>query len=461
MIDSVYRRIAFPLTDVYRNTTSVKCLAELEKTQWLSTAELEELQRRKLKPMLKHAYENVPFYHRMFRDLGLKPEDVKGIGDLMKLPVLTKDDIRSNFPNDIVSKDSRKWNPKLATTSGSTGEPLRFYRDKGAVTMAWASLWRGWGFGGYKLGDKITTLGGTSLIPIGGSRAKSKVMSMVTGIMERNMILSAFDLKDDAMEGFVQRMREYEPKYLRGYSSAYYVLAKYLRDKDINDIRPDAILTTGEILYSEHRKLIEEQFGCSVFDGYGSGEYVVGAFECEEHHGYHIFVEGGIMEFVKDGEHASPGEKGELIVTSLCNYAMPFIRYRIEDIGVPSDEKCACGRGLPLMASIEGRVGDFVISDDGTMTPSEFFPHLIKDAKGIKQFQIVQKSRRKLVFRIVKGSGYTDKEIDEIVEKIKKQVGSGMEVELEFMESIPVTSAGKRLFVISEMNEGKFKGNIK
>ena len=201
------------------------------------------------------------------------------------------------------------------------------------------------------------------------------------------------------------------------------------------------------------RKVIEDVFGCDVYDGYGCRDGNANAMECVEHTGYHIAAEQVIMEFVsmKDGEHVSPGEVGEIIATDLHNYAMPFIRYAVEDVAVPSDEICPCGRGLPLLKSIEGRVFDIITLKNGTMLSGLPLTDELDHMESIKQYQIFQKSENELIVKIVRRKIYTQEDTKRILNALRRHTRGEMKIKIEFVDEIPTTGAGKRRYIISNM----------
>jgi len=237
------------------------------------------------------------------------------------------------------------------------------------------------------------------------------------------------------------------------------MLAKFLYDEGIEDIRPRAVITSAETLLYSRRKKIEEAFGCPVFDYYGSREVSAIASECKEHSGYHISAENVALEFVKDNEHVSSGESGVILATNLRNFAMPFVRYEIGDVGKPSDEICCCGRGLPLMSSIEGRISEFMAVFDkrlGRVVPvSPAGPGVIGVALQhvpLESYRIVQESLEKVTIKAVAGKGYSQAHTDFLINYIRKYVGDSVAIDIEFVDYLPPLPSGKRSAFISKIN---------
>ena len=425
----------------------LRYLKELEETQWWSPEQLRELQNKKLRALIKHAYENVPYYHRIFEERGLSDKDIQTVEDLPKLPILTKNDIRQNF-SDLVVRDSKKYKPFLNATSGSTGEPLQYYVTMDVASINWAGEFRGWGWAGYKLGDKRATLGGSSLI----ANKPPTLFERVRRRVERNLPLSAVDMNEAKMALYAKQLSEYKPKFVYGYPSAVYIFAGYLRKAGINNIQLQAIFTTAEMLLPQHRQTIEEQFGCKVFDQYGCYDGGPQALECSTHQGYHISAEKAIMEFVdENGNPVSPRHPGEIITTDLHNYAMPFIRYTVGDMGTLAEEQCPCGRGLPLMKSIEGRTTDLIVFSNGVTLSGPALTLVFKDCH-IRQYQVIQEAKDKLIIKVIKADGYTDQDTEHFLGIIRAHAGEGIKIETEFVDEIPTTKAGKYRFIISKVS---------
>jgi phenylacetate-CoA ligase len=423
----------------YYGTNIQSHLAWLNKTQWWSRKELEELQNKKLRALINHAYHNVPYYNRVFRERNIYPDDIKGKEDLRKLPILTKDIIRKNFP-DLTARNIPRSNMIESHSSGSTGEPMKYYLDKNSYSSGWAQTYRCWGWGGYDLGDPYVKISLNPRISI-SKKIQDKLMNTnyiyALGITEKN-------LKHE-----LERIKKFNPKIIRGYASYMFVLAMNMKKLDMQ-YNGATIATTGDILFPKYRKIIEMQFNCKILDGYG-GESTPISFECGMHEGYHISEEDVIAEFMKKGEDVAPGETGKIIFSNLNNYAMPFIRYDINDLGTYSDSYCTCGRKLSLMKSIEGRDTDIVVTPKGDFIVVHFFTILFEYLQGVDQFQVVQDTLDKLKIKIVKNDKFNNSDLEYIITSIKNHAGDEMNIDIEFVETIPTSKSGKRRFVISKV----------
>ena len=350
---------------------------------------------------------------------------------------------------------------------------MKFFIDKKWGAWNMAAAYREWNWAGYNIGDKIAYLWGApqDLSPQGG--LKTKIFNLVY----RMIMLDAFNMSEKILGEYVRILRKFKPKIINGYSSAIYLMAQYMEKRSIDDIRPKAILTSCEMLFDYQRETIEREFDCEVFDYYSGRDTTLHAGECPEHSGYHLAIENGVVEFIKDNEHVSPGELGKIIITDLSNYAMPFIRYEIGDLGVPSDEICSCERGLPLMEKVVGRTNEILFTNDNRIIVSTFIPDLfypdwitnpdhiysfseatVKQYQKIRQFQVIQKNKNEIIVKIIKEHESDEREFDYILANFKKCFGEKMNIKLMFVESIPTLPSGKTNYVISQIN--KTNGDI-
>jgi phenylacetate-CoA ligase len=261
-------------------------------------------------------------------------------------------------------------------------------------------------------------------------------------------------MSDATLKDFVKKIEAFNPVLLDGYAESLNFLARYLKEHGKLAIQPKGIISSAQMLPETSRRLIEESFGCRVFDKYGSREFSGIAYECEAHQGHHVVGEGYIVEILKDGQPAAPGEVGEVVITDLNNYCMPFIRYRIGDLAEALDpaERCACGRGLARIGRIEGRVQSIIIGAKGQYIPGTFFPHLLKDYDhAIRQFQIVQTQHGAVTLKLVKGKRYSDETLQEVLRILHQFLGADMQITVEFLDNIEMVHTGKRLATVSKL----------
>lgn len=420
---------------------------QLLKNQWKSYDELKSAQEKQLGNIVNFAYRNVPFYRKLFSRHGLKPDEIRKLEDLEKLPIITKEMINENI-EDFKPVVLNRIKYSTAATGGTTGTPLNYRLSKFDRFLSGAILYRGWGYGGYELGDPMVFLAGASL-DIG---MKSGFITRAHEVARNLKKLSSFDMGENEMREYAQVINSFKPKFLRGYASSLAMFATWLELNDIRIHKPKGIYTTSEKLYPAMRKKISEVFCCPVFDTYGLSDGGVTAFECPEHSGLHIDTERSIMEVVDSrGGQISKGE-GRILATSLYNYAMPFIRYDTTDDGYITDEVCSCGRGYKLLKEVKGRSTDILLTPEGKHVHGWFFLYIFWEQKGIKEYQVVQESLEKILIKIVPEKSFQERQLEEIRE-IVKQRSEGWAVEFQIVEHIERTSSGKFKFIVSHMED--------
>jgi len=422
----------------------------LQESQWWGKEKLEEYQMQQLSKLLHHAYENVPYYRRVFDEQGLKPKDIQDFKDLQKLPYLTKEIIQDNV-EDLKARNYPPSKFQYVTTGGSTGIPMGFYLEKGVSNAKeWAFMLTQWNRVGFKMGDRCVVLRGNVV----ESASKGKFWEYDP--VNKNLILSSYHLTDENMPKYIEKIREFKPDFIQAYPSAIIILARFMKEHNINPFPTvKAILCGSENLYSWQRELLEDVFQCRVYSWYGHTEQAVLAGECEKSTYYHIFPEYGIVEIIgKDGKPVTEeDEMGEIVATGLNNFICPFIRYRTNDLAVVTNAKCECGRNYPLLKRVEGRLQELVVTKDKrlvTLTALIFAQHFEAFSK-VKEMQLVQEKEGEIIIKIVKSSQYSDSDEKEILSKMQRAVGSGLDVRFDYVDCIPRTQRGKYRFLIQKL----------
>lgn len=419
----------------------------LTQNQWKNYEELKTEQEIQLRNMINFAYNNVPFYHKMFIELKLNPNQIRNLEDLEKLPVLTKDIIKRNW-DDLKPINLHKIKYYDRSTGGSTGTPLKYRLSKFDRFLGGAIWYRGWGYAGYDLGDKVVFLGGASLDIDKKQSLAKKFNEQVRNIK----LLSSFDLSEADISRYITIINSFKPKLIYGYASSLYFFAKWVEGNDINIHFPSAIIPTSEKLYPNMKEKIQQAFCCDVYDSYGLNDGGISCYTCPENHGLHIDTERSIMEIVdKNGIQLIKGE-GKIIATSLYNYAMPFIRYDTGDLGDLTDEVCSCGRGYKLLKEIVGRSVDILVTPEGKNVHGWFFLYIFwRYCTGIKEYQVVQKNINTIIIKIIPEPDFDENQLDQI-RRLVDQKSEGWEIKFKFVEKIERTRSGKYKFVINEMD---------
>jgi phenylacetate-CoA ligase len=445
MYSKIYRSVIFPLAEFSQGTHILKTLELLEDSQWRTSDQIRDFQEARLRELIQHSYANVPYYRSTFDRLGLKPADINSVEDLQKLPVLSKDIIRRNFPDNMIASNIPRKRLTLCHSGGSTGEPLPYYQDRQAISWRFACLFRFWRWAGYEFGKRWIRL---DLI------AHDTPAQKMMDTLGRCLFFRLSRMNQDTLRLSVERIRKYRPELIRGYASQVFLLAKYLKDNNISDIKPVSIITTGDMLFPHYRQLIEEQFHCPVFDNYGGNSIVISS-QCESGT-HHIAAENTVLEFVKDDRVVRPGQLGAVLVTDLSNYGMPFIRFKIGDLASPCQEVCKCSRGLPVMSSVVGRDTDIVVTPDGNYLVAYFFGHIFESMMSVDQFQVVQEAEDEIEVKIVKNNKFSNQDARYIEDAIRQGAGERLKIRLNFVKDIPVPRSGKIRLVISEIGKRHF-----
>lgn len=433
-------KVILPSSDMVFSQSISKSLKFLQESQWWKPGEIENFQNEKLKELVRHAYGNVPYYKELFNANKLSPNDIKTKDDLPKIPILTKEIIKRNFPDKIVASNIPDNQKVYLSSSGSTGEPLQYYSFKKAASFKTACNLRGLYWHGFRLGDKHCKL---SIFPRTG--LKKKLQDIFTNC---HYIFSESISQTDIVS-IVGQILKFKPKMIYGYPSTLFVLADYIERNNITISGLSFINTHGEILIPNHKEIMEKAFNCSVIDAY-SGEGGAIIFECIKNKLYHIADEYAITEIIRDGETINEEGEGDIVSTDLWNYALPMLRYNIKDVGVLKKDKCDCGRGLSLLHQIKGRDSDILVTPSGKNLIVHFFTGFFEWLSTVEQFQVRQHAKDKIEVLLVRNDQYTDAEEKKIYTEVKNYIGSDVDLELTYVNDIPLTRSGKRRFIIRE-----------
>lgn len=359
------QKIIIPLAEKLKGRNLSGEIRFLASSEWLSEKELYDLQNNKLKLLIEHCYRNVPYYKRVFDNLGITPNDIQTREDLSKLPILTKQIIKENF-NDLISSDIKSRKQIDGSTGGSTGIPLRFKEDINSWNSLRALNVRGWGWAGFHLGEKMFTLAGNSLVKKNTAGKKRIEKSLYDRIIMRNEKHDCTDITPKALQDYYYSMMKYKPVAIRGYASSLYFLSRYIEQNKLSICPIKAIFTTGEKLHPKYRYKIQQVFHAPVYDGYGASDGGISAHECYMHEGLHIGEEHCIVEIVNnEGKVVPDGEIGNVISTDLNNYVFPFIRYKVGDLAYIKSSLCSCGRKHRLLGEVIGREGRAIYNKQG------------------------------------------------------------------------------------------------
>ena len=445
MYTQLISNLVFPLQERLKKHATVAVRKHMEETQWWDKARLEQLQIDRLRSLLKEAALHVPYYRELFNRIDFQPEQVTSLADLARLPLLTKAEIRANLEQ--LKADNAQGLARF-NTGGSSGEPLIFFIGNERVSHDVAAKWRATRWWDVDIGDPEVVVWG-SPIELG---TQDRVR-LLRDMLMRTRLLSAFEMSEARLDEFIAQIRALRPKMLFGYPSSISHIARHAEHRGIcmDDLGIKVTFVTSERLYDHQREVIERIFGCPVANGYGGRDAGFIAHQCPSG-GMHITAEDIIVEIVDvNGQVVPLGTSGEIVVTHLATRDFPFIRYRTGDVGVLTDEQCACGRGLPLLKEIQGRTTDFVVAQDGTVMHGLALIYVVRDLPGVRGFKIIQESIDSVRLLLATAPDFLEKNNLIIIEGFKKRLGASVSVQIEQVNEIPKEASGKFRYVVSRV----------
>ena len=396
---------------------------------------IQAFQKQRLKALLQHAYQTTPYYRECLKAAHF---------DISRIPPLEKQDIREQFDKLCSTAFTRKQRIRNAT-GGSTGTPLTFYQDRNYwnqrnLSVYYFDQWAGWNFGEPQL-------------IIWGSLADLESdghwKHRFNNYWRNQYWLNGFRLTDTAMWAAFEKMNQDQPQTILAYPSSLYQFAKFIFENSLTPpCKFKGIISSAEMLHPHYRTLAETVFKTKVYNRYGSREVGLIAMECAEGR-MHINCRDLYLEIDSPDPYTEPGE---ILITQLNNYAMPFIRYRIGDVGLLSDERCPCGNDLPILAELLGRTTATFRTGSRTLIHGGYFTQQFYDIDGVAQFQIIQESLKHCVLKVVTNEKWTEATRRFLVQGIQDALGTAVVVTVELVDEIPLPPSGKREYTISKVD---------
>lgn len=450
MLSDFYTRICssviFPLHEWAKGHHSTRVRKELEKTQWWSKEQIQTLQVTRLKHLLTHAYQHVPYYRDLLNSLKFDPSSINSLADLSKLPILTKDIIRREGDR-LKSENAQQL--KQFSTTGSSGDPLQFYIGKARISHDVAAKWRATRWWDVDIGDS-EMVAWSSPIEL---NAQDRVRQ-IRDLLFRTRLLSTHAMSPEKTDQFIDDIRAFRPRMLFGYPSSLTLIAQRAQDRGIrmDDLGAKVAFVTAERTYPHQRDIIEKVFNCKVANGYGGRDAGFIAHECPAG-GLHITAEDIIVEIVDaEGRILPPGEAGEVVVTQLFTHDFPFIRYKNGDVASLDNKVCPCGRGLPLIKEVQGRTNDFLITENGGQVHDVAFAMVLRDMPGVRQFKIVQETVTEVRLQLVVAEDFDAlKQKPQIETVFRHHLGNNLQLTIDFVPKIEPERSGKYRYVVSHV----------
>jgi len=410
-------------------------LTELRRTQWCSEKELRALQLEHLNALVRHAYDTVPLY----RDRINPDRRFTDLEQLQELPVLTKDELRG--PRSSVTSalwGTGRMGRRLLEvhTGGTTGKPLTIYCDRPTLQRNYAFFARFREWARVPGGARVATFAGRTIVSPGQTRPPFWRFNAAAN----TLLFSSYHIAPDTLPYYVERLRSFDPDLIDSYPSSLGPIARYVLNEGITDLRPRAVITSSETLDADARRDIETALGCRVFDHYGAAEMAAFVTQCEAGT-YHVNPEFGIVEVLRDGRPARPGEVGEIVATGFVNPVMPLIRYATGDLAEPAAGGCSCGRAFPSLARIVGRTDDVLVTPEGRWIGR--LDPIFKSVSSLHETRIVQDRADHVRVEVVPLPAFSNADRDTLVRALRQRLGPSMQIDLVQVSRIPRTAAGK------------------
>ena len=434
----ILESVLLPAYDRVRGRRYMERRNFLEGSQWWSTERLREFQWAELKRLLAHVFTSVPYLKHKYRAAGIALEDVKDWTDFRRLPPLTRAEVNAHGRDLCSTTYTGRLLPHA--TGGSTGVPTRFFRTYESYDWRTAAKDRAYSWTGWRLGEPALYLWGA---PVGPVRRRQALKTRAYEAIQRQLVVNTFSQSDELWNDVYSRALKFRPVVVVGYVSSLEAFAGYLRraERTLPGVR--CAIAAAEPLFDDVRRRIAEALGVPLANTYGSREFMSIAAECECRDGLHVHAENLVVETRE--EH---GEPSEILITDLHNFGMPFVRYESGDLGRVTDGPCRCGRGLPRLTTIEGRVLDALRTADGRTVPGEFFPHLLKDIPEVAHYRVEQKTVDRLVISAVLTRPLSERSESLLRHEIRKVFGPCTVHELRAVTHIPALSSGKRRLTV-------------
>jgi phenylacetate-CoA ligase len=430
----------------------LRFLREAESNQWKSPAEIRDIRWQKFLRLLDHAVREVPYYQKTFRGHGLDVSHIHSLDDVPRIPLLTKTHIQQNLDS-LLARGADKGTLVQKSSSGSTGTPTTVYLDseRGLRSWAWNTRHNRWA--GLDWGSKVGSMWGQpSAAQPSAQRARSWWQRQMDATgrtlsgQTRELYLNPYGYSAAEMDRFAHNLVAFQPDILLGYSNTLHALAWHVQENRIAGIRPRGIIPGGEVLTPEVRTLLESVFGCKVFMRYGTREVDIIASECE-HGGLHLNNDHLLVELVPETDTGA----ARVVVTDLHNFAMPLIRYDLEDLATPGAESCPCGRRLSLLGSIVGRTAEVFRSRSGYSVGGLWFSSQLRLIPGVTTYQVHQTGYEDFRIRVVASRKLTESDFQPLLSGIREKFGRDTRIQLEQVPDIKKTGTGKFRFLICDV----------
>jgi phenylacetate-CoA ligase len=427
---------------------SQQLMAEaLERDLW-SAGQWQAWQQEQLTRLLDHAARNVPYYRDQW-DSRRRAGDRAGWEYLENWPILSKDALRQHS-RALLADGCDPDNLFADHTSGTSGKPLTIWWRREQL-QRWYAIFdgRARAWNGIRPGQRWAIIGGQLVAPYNRARPPFWVWNAT----QNQLYLSSYHLKPENAAAYLDALRRYQVTYLLGYPSSIHSLATFAREQGLEAPSLQVVISNAEPLFDHQRESIAGAFHCRVVNTYGMSEVVTAASECAAGQ-LHLWPDTGVTEVLRDDsdQPAAPGETGRLVCTGLINTAMPLIRYQVGDRGslLANSTPCACGRTMPALASVEGRIDGVIITPDGRRIGR--LDPVFKADLPLREAQIIQHSLNEIELVVVPAEGFSNHSRETLRHRLQERVGD-MTIRVSEVDSIPRSANGKFRAVVSHLDQ--------
>ena len=424
----------FPLADMVMGTCAMKWYRQIERMNTWPKAVVLDWQTVQMHRLVEHAYNHTRYYREVMDNLGIKPQDIKMLDDLKQFPVLTREIIKERF-DDLVADNIKNYPHRMSSTGGSTGEPMKYICDENTWGFVTAMKIYSWKQTGYKYGDLFVSLGSSSLFPVN----KKSVVHEIYFRLKNTIPLNGMNMDDETCSKYMEIIRRHNVRYIYGYATAIYLLARFCQENQIK-WHFNVAFATAEKLTPHYRQVISNTWDAQVMDCYGSKDGGITAYEIEPgkfHVGYAAWLE------------ASDREPSELYATNLVDFAFPTIRYSNRDEVMMWDDSVVSRYNGQLLREVIGRTSDVMSFDNGHKLTTSGFTILFRKFN-VEAYRISKSGGLSMVVQVQKNKRFTNDEYELLYAALKKFVGDEVSVDIQCVERFEPLKNGKRSFFINE-----------
>lgn len=455
-LEEIYQKLPIPLQQVAVNVEGWRTvrrnyggnfynfLQEAEKRTFWPPEKIQFFRDQRLRTFVRHCYETVPYYRRLFGKIKITPDDIKTLDDLKIIPILTKEDVQDHFA-EFISEAVPPRARILIKTSGTTGGAIHFYATKNAIQEQWATWWRFRRWHGIQLNMWCGQFTGNRIVPI----TQKNPPYWRYDFVGKRIHFSPLHMTSENLFFYVKEIKRKKLGWLHGYPSLLFIFATFLLDNNINfDNQIKFITIGGENLLAYQKETIKKAFGVYPLQHYGMSEAVANISECEFGN-LHVDEDFAATEFIP-----ITGSSYKVIGTNITNEAFPFLRYDVQDIvAVDRNQVCRCGRPGRLVNNIDGRQDDYIVLKNGNKLGG--IDHFFKDIINVREIQLYQKVPGELIVKVVKGKDYLIQVENNLIREIRKRLGNHIDITVEYVSSIPRNPNNKFRFILSDIEDAK------